>query len=99
VSRKAHEARYEYHFGMGDPDTSNPYSTSWPLHKYPDHRVVQKWKVNDDTFRDDQYFGIEGPGFSGYDAFDSPHEAASHFAQRMGYEQSPVSGAYRKRKR
>jgi hypothetical protein len=55
--------------------------------------------VNNETFQDDPYFGIEGPGFNDYDEFGSPHEAAAHFAQQMGYEQSPVSGVYRKRKR
>jgi hypothetical protein len=98
VDRQAHAAKYEYHFGIGDPDRSNPYSTSWPLHKYPDHRVVQDWKTDDHSLRSTPYYRVKGPGFENYDEFDTPDAAANHFAEQMGYEQSPISKVYRKRK-
>ena len=97
ADRESFDRQFDYFLGLGQPDTSTT-RTVWPVHKHPDHTVIQDWKIDDHTNRDEPYFRIEGPGFERDHAFDSREDAESHLATSLGYEKQPVSGLYRKRR-
>lgn len=101
VTRQAHVAKYHYLFGLGEPDTSEP-RTKWNVVGSggpSDFSVVQDWRQNDETLRDEPYFRVDGPDVPvAVNAFDDPHEAFHHLAVGLGYENSRP-GVYRMPKR